>query len=419
MNVTMLTDMVFQVSGSNSGKQAAPSNQNVQSTFSFSSELRKQLSSLNKEANKAAKSGDTAVVSSKSDDIETGKTETEDKDENSEAVAVLSPQTLIAFQILSAADSQTQDAAVPEELLLNQPQASAVQAVNTVQDVTSLTAQALQTPVGTDIQMQPVSTAPQQNITSDHLPQQGNTQVVQNTATQTSPSFMQSGTFQSNTDTQTANQPIDQAESGFASVVSDKLANEKSDKDSTQQLTQQLSSFSDKLHNLGLSLKAEAATASTVPTAPQTSPSEQVATGVLNAYSDGKMEFTMKLKPETLGELTVKMVLNDGKLSMNIVTGNQQTAKLIESQISELRASLKDSNIQLESCTVENQSFNNLASSGNYFMSGSEQGSQPYETRRIVLARPAIQEVSADETTLADGIIGVRYVQQAMLNCYV
>ena len=52
-------------------------------------------------------------------------------------------------------------------------------------------------------------------------------------------------------------------------------------------------------------------------------------------------------------------------------------------------------------------------------MSGSQQGSQPYETRRIVLARPAIQEVSTDETTLMGRIAGTRYVQQAMLNCYV
>lgn len=416
MNVTMLTDMVLQ--SSNYGKQtAAALQQNVQSAFSFSSELRKQLNTLNKEVNKATPKATTS--SSKSEAVETDKAETEDKEERSAAAAVVSPQTLqaaLAPQVLNAVDCQTQMAA-PEELLLGQPQDSVVQAVNTVQDVSAVTTQVVQTAADMP-QPQSVTTQPRQNVTSEYLSQQGNPEVVQSATTQSSTSFTPSGSFQNQADAQTSNQSSAQSASESAPVTADKQATEKSDKDTVQQLTQQLSSFNEKLHNLGVTLKAEATAASTVPTAQQTSPSEQVATGVLNAYSDGKMEFTMKLKPETLGELTVKMVMNDGKITMNIITGNQQTAKLIESQIPELRASLKDSNIQMESCTVENQSFNNLASSGNFFMSGSDRGNQPYETRRIVLARP-IQEISSDETTLAGGIIGARYVQQAVLNCYV
>ncbi|SDN20272.1 flagellar hook-length control protein FliK [Acetanaerobacterium elongatum] len=417
MNVAMLTDMVLQVSGSNYGKPTAASQPNVQSTFSFSSELQKQLNSMNKEVNKATPKA--ATSSSQSEDVEADKAESEDKNEKVEAAtSVLTAQTLQAAmvpQVLNVVDSQTQ-IAVPEVLLISQPQDSVVQAVNTVQDVSAVTAQVVQTAADMP-QAQPVSTQPRQNIISEYLPQQGNPEVVQSTATQSSASFTPSGSFQNQTDTQTSNQPASQATES-APMATDKPATEKSDKDTVQQLTQQLSSFNDKLHNLGVTLKAEATAVTTVPMAPQTSPSEQVATGILNAYSNGKMEFTMKLKPESLGELTVKMVMNDGKLTMNIVTGNQQTAKLIESQIPELRASLKDSNVQMESCTVENQSFNNLASSGNYFMSGSDRENQPYETRRIVLARP-IQEISSDDTTLAGGIIGARYVQQAMLNCYV
>lgn len=52
-------------------------------------------------------------------------------------------------------------------------------------------------------------------------------------------------------------------------------------------------------------------------------------------------EFTVKLKPEGLGEITVRLTKSDGHISLNIVTGTDYAAKLIASEAGNLAAALK------------------------------------------------------------------------------
>lgn len=92
----------------------------------------------------------------------------------------------------------------------------------------------------------------------------------------------------------------------------------------------------------------------------------QVSSGILKAFEDGKMEFSMKLAPESLGELSVKMVFENGKLALSIITENRQTSKLIQNQLAELQETLKASGVKIESATVENESFNNLSSMNSF-----------------------------------------------------
>lgn len=55
----------------------------------------------------------------------------------------------------------------------------------------------------------------------------------------------------------------------------------------------------------------------------------------------GKTDFTMKLKPERLGEITVKLVEESGKMTLRITTASSETARMINSDLSALREAVK------------------------------------------------------------------------------
>lgn len=55
----------------------------------------------------------------------------------------------------------------------------------------------------------------------------------------------------------------------------------------------------------------------------------------------GKTDFTMKLKPERLGEITVKLVEESGEMTLRITTASSETARMINSDLSALREAVK------------------------------------------------------------------------------
>lgn len=175
----------------------------------------------------------------------------------------------------------------------------------------------------------------------------------------------------------------------------------------TQPDTGQLNTFSQRLENAGLTMQA--VTAKEQPNMP---PSAQVATAVMDAYSSGKTEFTMRLQPEALGELTVKLVYEQGTVSLSILTANDHATKLINTQMAELKTALKENNIQLETCSVENQAFNNLASGGQFSMLGGRQQQRPEHTQRFTIrSMPIVVENSISPVK----VLG----STSILNCYV
>ena len=62
---------------------------------------------------------------------------------------------------------------------------------------------------------------------------------------------------------------------------------------------------------------------------------------ILQNLANGKDEFVVKLKPESLGEITVKMQEKDGKITLSIITANPQTAKLLNETADALRNTLR------------------------------------------------------------------------------
>lgn len=77
-------------------------------------------------------------------------------------------------------------------------------------------------------------------------------------------------------------------------------------------------------------------------------PEKQLLRGVEVNLKNGKSEFTVKLKPEGLGEIIVKLVQNDGgKMLMSMTASSAKTAELLNSNLSSLQNSLNQHNVEI------------------------------------------------------------------------
>ena len=70
---------------------------------------------------------------------------------------------------------------------------------------------------------------------------------------------------------------------------------------------------------------------------------EQIKDQIITMRSDGKQSVTMQLRPEELGKLDIRMVLEKGELSIEILTSNAKAHSLILSSIPELESVIKNS----------------------------------------------------------------------------
>lgn len=68
--------------------------------------------------------------------------------------------------------------------------------------------------------------------------------------------------------------------------------------------------------------------------------------------NQGKNEFTIKLKPEGLGEIVVKLSEESDKISLSIFTSNSQVAKLIGDEVRNLQNALRPYNAEVDNIIV-------------------------------------------------------------------
>ena len=80
--------------------------------------------------------------------------------------------------------------------------------------------------------------------------------------------------------------------------------------------------------------------------------SEQITDGVKANLNLEKTEFTVKLNPESLGELTLKIVEESGKMVLDITAASENTAKLLNSDLAVLRESVGSMNLEIREVTV-------------------------------------------------------------------
>ena len=79
---------------------------------------------------------------------------------------------------------------------------------------------------------------------------------------------------------------------------------------------------------------------------------EQITDGVKANINLEKSEFTVKLNPEELGELTLKLIEENGKMVLDITAASEKTARMLNGDIAALRESVGSMNIEVREVTV-------------------------------------------------------------------
>lgn len=83
---------------------------------------------------------------------------------------------------------------------------------------------------------------------------------------------------------------------------------------------------------------------------------QQIETGIEKNLALGKNEFTIKLKPESLGEITVKFTEEAGKATLTITTASAATAKLLNSDLDALKAAVAPLNVRVNEAVTQTAS---------------------------------------------------------------
>ncbi len=79
---------------------------------------------------------------------------------------------------------------------------------------------------------------------------------------------------------------------------------------------------------------------------------KQLKTGILDNLAKGKNEFLVRLKPEGLGEILVKLSETKDKVSLSIFTNDSQTARLISGEVAALQNALRPLNAEVQEITT-------------------------------------------------------------------
>jgi len=115
----------------------------------------------------------------------------------------------------------------------------------------------------------------------------------------------------------------------------------------------------------------------------ETSVLDQLKDGIKQNISVGKSEFTIKLNPESLGEITVKLIDEAGKTTLSITTASAATAKLINNDINTLKDAVASMNVEVKHAVVQtsesaNSSMQQFNMSGQQFAGQQFSGQQSF-----------------------------------------
>lgn len=81
--------------------------------------------------------------------------------------------------------------------------------------------------------------------------------------------------------------------------------------------------------------------------------SEQIKNGISSGALTDKKEFSVKLKPEGLGEVTVRLISEQNKVSVSIVTATAEAAKALNNQLPTLRETMRAMQIEVRDVTTQ------------------------------------------------------------------
>lgn len=83
--------------------------------------------------------------------------------------------------------------------------------------------------------------------------------------------------------------------------------------------------------------------------------SKQVSEKMLLQLQKGEREFTIKLNPESLGEVTVKLLQKDGKMTLSLAAASETTVKLLNGQLEALKQAVRPMQVEVRQAVVQTQ----------------------------------------------------------------
>lgn len=79
---------------------------------------------------------------------------------------------------------------------------------------------------------------------------------------------------------------------------------------------------------------------------------DQIKAGFFENVPQGRNEFVVRIKPDGVGEITVKLSQEENKITLNIVAADDHTARLISGQIMALQNALRPLNAEVQDITT-------------------------------------------------------------------
>ena len=103
---------------------------------------------------------------------------------------------------------------------------------------------------------------------------------------------------------------------------------------------------------------------------------DQVVKKVEIDLKQGQTEMRMQLKPENLGEVQMKVVVEDGKLNAHFLTSTATAKEALEANVQQLKQSLQEQGVRVEKIAV-------LLSSGDLQFNQKQQDENLYQNQKI------------------------------------
>lgn len=148
---------------------------------------------------------------------------------------------------------------------------------------------------------------------------------------------------------------------------------------------------------------------------------ENLQKGTRNGVITGKNEFMIRLKPEGLGEITVKISENSGKFSLSMVTSNHETEQLVSRHLEALKDALRPYQTEIQSVTSSHMTSDDRLDQGGASFSSQQswnrQGSQEQNGFRNIKFMMPEPDTSAAALDFFEG--GTRTTENSLLDQYV
>ncbi len=107
---------------------------------------------------------------------------------------------------------------------------------------------------------------------------------------------------------------------------------------------------------------------------------KQITDGIINQLNTGitsdTKELTLMLKPQELGEVTIKLVKSGGEITVSIMAQNSATEKLLAERLPTLVSNLQEINGQVKDVMIVNPNENTSSFLGQFNLSHSDSGAQ-------------------------------------------